>query len=474
MTIWARIAELAAAQPDLDAYVGTEGRRTYADLFSDVTAMARRIKESVPRDHVVAVSGQRGYGTLTCLLACLATGRVYLPMDERWPTHRVDLVVSEAGAAVVLEVAEDATVRVVPVPVAGSVAPHTGLAYVIFTSGSTGTPKGVMVAETVLEERLSALLPLLAEHQAVRFVLNTSISFDISLVELLLPLLAGGTIVCPPPLTGDPRAFADFVSRHAATHIQGTPSFFKLIEAFGLMLSKDLEMWCGGEALDARLAQQLVDRYRTVRNFYGPTEATIWCTFHTLTPDALGSVGLPFGGTAILAPGASAQSPGELILAAHGLAAGYLRPTDDEGRFMELAGHGRVYYTGDSGYLAADGRVHITGRVDDQVKVNGHRLELTEIESAVESHPDVRQCAAFVVAGSEEGSPKLAATYVVNGSVSVRELRGHLRRILPSYAVPQQLREVDAMPLTTAGKVDRQLLRANLSAASETERTSGK
>ncbi|WP_327667832.1 AMP-binding protein, partial [Streptomyces sp. NBC_00485] len=299
---------------------------------------------------------------------------------------------------------------------------------------------------------------------SVRFVLNTSISFDISLIELLLPLLVGGTVICPPPLTTDPRGFASFVTRHGATHMQGTPSFFRLIEAFALSLPEELEAWCGGEALDGRLARRLIDRFHTVRNFYGPTEATIWCTFHTLSSEALDSVGLPFGGTEVLAPGASAEHPSELILAGHGLAAGYVRPDDDEGRFVELAGYGRAYRTGDLGHVTPDGKVHVAGRIDHQVKVNGYRLELSEIESAVESHPQVRQCVAFLVPDAEEGTSRLAAAYVGDESVSVRELRAHLRRTLPPYAIPKQLHRMEELPLTTAGKVDRQLLRSTVAA----------
>ncbi|MEU2110105.1 AMP-binding protein [Streptomyces sp. NPDC019507] len=459
MNLWTRIAEFAAARPHRPACIGVDGEHTYADLLSDVAALSGRIEELAPRGHVVAVRGQRGYGTLTCLLACLATGRVYLPVDERWPARRVELVVAEAGAAALLEVGADEVPRIAPIQATGPAATRPGLGYVIFTSGSTGTPKGVMVEAVVLEERLRELIPLLAGERPARFVLNTSISFDISLIELLLPLLAGGTVVCPPPLRVDPRGFGDFVTRHAGTHMQGTPSFFKLIEAFDANLPADLEVWCGGEALDAQFASRLVDRFKTVRNFYGPTEATIWCTYHNLTPDALDSVGLPFGGTQVIAPGADVGQPAELVLAGRGLAAGYVRPTDDEGRFVELSGHGRAYRTGDLGWVAADGRVHVAGRIDHQVKVNGYRLELTEIESALEAHPWVRQCAAFILPGSEEGSVRLAAAYVADDAIPVRRLREHLRGVLPAYAVPGHLRRVDELPLTTAGKVDRQLLR---------------
>ncbi|WP_327328631.1 AMP-binding enzyme [Streptomyces sp. NBC_01210] len=148
------------------------------------------------------------------------------------------------------------------------------------------------------------------------------------------------------------------------------------------------------------------------------------------------------------------------MLTGRGLAAGYVRPSDDQCRFVEMPGHGRAYRTGDLGWVAPDGSVHVAGRIDHQVKINGYRLELTEIESAVESHPEVRQCAAFILPSADEGPVRLAASYVAHRTVPVRELREHLRRTLPSYAVPQQLHRVDELPLTTAGKVDRKLLQA--------------
>ncbi|MFJ8928011.1 AMP-binding protein [Streptomyces sp. NPDC102364] len=459
MPLWTRIAEHARARPGHLAYCGADGKHTYAELLSDVSDLSKWVEGLVPRGHVVAVTGQRGYGALTCLLACLATGRVYLPMDERWPAHRVDLVASEAGAVVHLKVAADHMPHIAASYRAAGATRRQGLGYIIFTSGSTGRPKGVMVEEAVLEERLVALAPLVAGNQPVKFVLNTAISFDISLIEHLLPLTVGGTVVCPPSVTGDPRGFADFVIQSRATHIQGTPSFFKVIEAFDLSLPETLEVWCGGEALDARLAERLMGRFERVRNFYGPTEATIWCTFQTLAPHMLDSVGLPFGGTQVIAPGADARHPAELVLTGEGLAIGYVRSADDMGRFVELPGHGRAYRTGDLGWIAADGRVHVVGRIDHQVKVNGYRLELTEIESAVESHPGVRQCAAFLLpAASAEESMRVAAAYVADEVIPARELREHLRQTLPTYAVPRQLRRMNELPLTTAGKVDRQLL----------------
>ncbi|MFD9043270.1 AMP-binding protein [Streptomyces bottropensis] len=458
MSLWGSIAETAVSSPNQIAYAGVGGEYTYDELLSDVADLSRRIEELTPRDHVVAVRGQRGYGTLTCLLACLATGRVYLPVDERWPPHRVDLVLSEAGASVQWEVEGDGKPHVAATYATGTAAPRPGLGYIIFTSGSTGVPKGVMVEEDVLAQRIGALTPLLPDGRTARFVLNTSISFDISLVELLLPLLAGGTVICPPPLTLDPSGFVEFLTRYGATHLQVTPSFFKLTEVFGLSLPTDLEVWCGGEVLDPGLGARLVARFRTVRNFYGPTEATIWCTYHTLSPDSLTSVGRPFGGTEVMAPGADARNPGELILTGAGLAAGYLRVADEAGRFIDSTEYGRAYRTGDLGWLSPDGSVHVSGRIDHQVKINGYRMELSEVESAVEDHPAVQQCAAFLLSDSD-GSAQLAVAYVARESVAVRALRNHLRGTLPSYAIPQHLRQVDALPLTTAGKVDRQLLR---------------
>ncbi|MFD4434107.1 AMP-binding protein, partial [Nocardia sp. NPDC058497] len=243
------------------------------------------------------------------------------------------------------------------------------------------------------------------------------------------------------------------------SNIPGTTSFYKLLDAFDLKIPDSIEAWCGGEYMDAGLAERLVEKYAVVRNFYGPTEATIWSTFHTVTLENLGSVGLPFGGTTVHAPGSTAHEPTELILTGRGLAAGYVRPADDDGRFVDLPGYGRAYRTGDLGHVAADGTVHVCGRIDDQVKVNGYRIELTDVDAALECHERVRHAAAFTT-NSTDGTVQISAVYVADGTVPMREMRNHLRTVLPSYAMPRQLRQVEHLPLTTAGKVDRRLLRS--------------
>ncbi|MFD4432629.1 AMP-binding protein, partial [Nocardia sp. NPDC058497] len=196
MPLWTQIAGRAATHPDEIAFIGTHGQHTYADLLADVQRSVVEIEELSQPGDAVAVRGQRGYGTLTRFLACLAANRVYVPLDDRWPAQRVDLVLAESDASLIVDV-DNLDSRTSTVRPTGNGNRRPNLAYIIFTSGSTGVPKGVMIEKDVLDERLRSLVPLLAGTSSIRFVLNTSISFDKSVNELILPFIAGGTNVCP-------------------------------------------------------------------------------------------------------------------------------------------------------------------------------------------------------------------------------------------------------------------------------------
>jgi D-alanine--poly(phosphoribitol) ligase subunit 1 len=287
-------------------------------------------------------------------------------------------------------------------------------------------------------------------------LLNTSIAFDISLLEMLLPLVVGGTVVCAPKPTVDVDGFRAAVARFAPTHVQGTPTFFSYLERLGWPLPEGAEIWCGGEPLGPRLAVALVRRFRQVRNMYGPTEATIWCTYHDVTEDDAASVGRPFGGSGIfIEPTGDSGDVGEVVVFGAGLAAGYVDPQQNEDRFFHDPRRGPCYRTGDLGWLDLDGRLHVLGRRDDQVKVNGHRIELGDIEANLESHPSVHRCA--VVVSRREDAAQLVA-YVMADELGLREMRSFARERLPLYAVPHRFRFVDALPVNTAGKIDRRQL----------------
>ena len=424
MTLIDTILGHAATAPGRLAFVDAVGERSYSRLAADVSELGRRITATTAPDSVVAVRGDRGYDTLVCLLACLSTGRVYLPCDARWPARRLDLVLAEAGCSRMLDVRPDRTIEEIDTGVVARATPTGGLAYIIFTSGSTGTPKGVMVSELALHERLVDMVPFLECDGPVHFVLNTSISFDISLVEQLLPLLVGASIVCPPTPTADPAGFTHTLVARRATHFQATPSLFKLLGALEVELPPELHVWCGGEPLDERLARRLVARHDVVKNLYGPTEATIWCTRHDLTPDDLGSVGSAFGGTEVTAPDATPACHAELRLTGRGLAEGYLRAEHDTGRFVRCDDGSRTYLTGDLGYVDELGRVHVSGRADDQVKINGYRLELNEIEAAADEFDGVVQSVAIVAMDDASDSTEhLALAVVARADVSLRALR---------------------------------------------------
>jgi len=466
--LWRALSAAIGARQDQTVFTDLASRRTGRSVLRDVADVGRRLDAIVPDSATVAVAGERGYGGLIALLACLATDRPYVPLDLEWPQQRTELVLRESGAAALVTVAHDQNLKITGRPHDHTLRDRIAdLAYVIFTSGSTGVPKGVMVESEGLRRRLVALVPMITEWCTPTMMLNTSIAFDISLIELLLPLLAGGRIVCPPLVTAEPAGFLEVLASDPPTHVQGTPSYFKLLAALGWPLpsagaerAQPIEIWCGGEQLDRRLARILLDRFGRVRNFYGPTEATIWCTVHSVSEFELASVGRPIGATIVLAPGgADGEHPAELVLAGDGLAAGYVRDGDGDGRFVETPGVGRSYRSGDLGYLDRDGLIYVVGRVDTQVKINGHRLELAEIEGHLESHPAVLHC-AVTVAGDDDSRQLVA--FVVGKDVRVRELRQHASNVLPAYAMPHRIRVVEALPLTTSGKIDRRRLAEEL------------
>lgn len=440
--------------PDAIAVEWLGGRRTYRELNDDVRMAEQILEERSCLSRIVAVRGERGYGAIVALLACLGIGRTYVPLDPTWPKAR-SLAVLEASGADLLLTVEDVALTHFETLAPASQSSREDLGYIIFTSGSTGLPKGVMVSRTSLLQRIDSLIGMI--DTGSRMLLNTSIAFDISLLEMLLPLVAGGTVLCIPGAQKDLAAFVESIVALHPTHIQGTPTFFAFMERMGWPLPKDMHVWCGGEALTPMLASDLLKCSRTLWNFYGPTEATIWCTYQQITDPDHVTVGRSFGGTR-LAIDVENGELGEVILSGSGIAEGYLDVIASGGPFFMHQDNGWSYRTGDRGYIdEASGELHLVGRCDQQVKINGYRIELGDIETNLARHPEVSDCAVVATMDSDDVT-RLTAFVVVRQKIDQRELRVHCREFLPRYSVPQRIRFVESLPVNTAGKVDRPLL----------------
>jgi acyl-coenzyme A synthetase/AMP-(fatty) acid ligase/aryl carrier-like protein len=340
----------------------------------------------------------------------------------------------------------------------------------MYTSGSTGRPKGIAVPHSTLAAFATSMLrePGLVPDDVLLAV--TTLSFDISLLELIVPLCVGvRVVVAGESVTADGDALAEMLERHQATTMQATPATWQLLVETGWPGRDGLRLLCGGDALPPGLAGQLRARAASVWNLYGPTECTVWATVQPVREEpASGAVpiGRAIPGTTAevldqaLEP-APAAATGELYLGGAGVAWGYLgRPGLTAERFVPDPAGGpgsRRYRTGDLARRGADGILTFQGRTDHQVKIRGHRIELGEVEAVLAGHPGVAGCVSVAVDG------RLVAylTPPPGGAVpSVPELRRFAAERLPDYMLPASLVTLTELPLTPNGKVDQAALPA--------------
>jgi amino acid adenylation domain-containing protein len=490
----ARIHDLVQAQaartPERVA-LGSAGRSlTYGELNRRANQAARALRDlGVERGTLVGLCLDRSPDMLVGLLAILKAGGAYVPLDPAYPKDRLAFMVEDSRMPVV--VTESALAADLPLggartllldTAAGEIAGRDGsdigpeagegpedVAYVIYTSGSTGTPKGVQVPHRAVVNFLASVREEPGMGQSDVLAAVTTLSFDIAVLELLLPLTVGARIaLASREVAGDGPQLAALLAESGATVMQATPSTWRLLLAAGWSGGAAFTAICGGEALPRDLAQQLVENAGTVWNMYGPTETTVWSTRERLAnPVRTVTIGRPLANTQVYVLDDRLQlvpvgARGELHIGGDGVTHGYLgRPELTAERFVAdpFRPGARLYKTGDVARFRADGAVEYLGRNDTQVKVRGFRIELGEIEAVLARHAGVGQA---VVAAREvkPGDVRLVA-YVIpaaGGAPADEELREFLRGSLPEYMVPQHFVTLAAFPLTPNGKIDRKAL----------------
>ncbi|MEN3305294.1 MAG: hypothetical protein V7603_1496 [Micromonosporaceae bacterium] len=475
-----QVRDQGLADPDAVA-LRVDGHGTsYGRLLAAADAIRRRLVEAGVRPgEPVALAAARGVELAAATLGVWAAGATYLPLDPAHPAARLVAQLDDAGVRVILADGPPAAAclsgrdwlalpdlcRDPDAPrLADWPAPQPAdCAYVIYTSGSTGTPKGVEISHGSLANVVADFARRLAVRPGGSALWLTTFSFDISALELFLPLTTGGAVVVAPDSDRvDPDRLLRLIAREDVAVVQATPTTWRHLAPAVESQLAGRQLLCGGEPLDAALAGRLLAAGGRPSNVYGPTETTIWSTATELTAPVTDPVplGRPVAGTRLsvrdahgrpVPPGVS----GELCIGGAGVALGYRgRPRLTRERFRD-----GWYHTGDEVCLTGRGLIFL-GRLDRQVKVRGHRLELTEIESTLYGHPGVRE-AAVLTEPDRAGHLRLVAVVSPTAApVEPGQLRAYLSGRLPPAAVPSRFVTVATFPRTGNGKVDHRALGA--------------
>jgi len=490
------ILEHAASQPQAAAVVQGGQQLDYAGLAAIAAAMADRLAaRGIGPGARVGLHLERAPLAIAAILGVMLRGASYVPLDMEAPEDRKQFIAAEADLAAILSataepvagrpvIAVGDLAAVVPGPIpppracASALPAMTQEAYAIFTSGSTGRPKGVSVSHGNLAYHVAARAAAYPGTPNRVLLLTFPLVFDGSVTGIFGTLCAGGTLVLPRPIeASDPDRLAALIRDRGVTQTIMIPSQWSLLLSAappGALASLRLAV-VAGEACP----RDLVERHYSMlpdtplANEYGPTETTVWATLERCAPAQAGPVpiGRPIPGTRAYVVDRSGRLcppgvPGELLIAGPGVAGGYVnRPELTAERFManpfhDDAAHRSVYRTGDRVIQARDGKLYFRGRMDDQVKVSGYRIELDEIGACLLQCPGVQEAVALV------HYPTGRAAGMIVAHVAGAELPGqetivrHAQRWLPAYMVPQGIVLHDRLPRTAAGKIDRRGLPA--------------
>ncbi len=477
----------ARRTPERIALSGKGVDLTYRDLDAKANQLAHCLrKQGVGPDVRVGICLERSTNLLVAILGVLKAGGTYVPLDPTYPTERLAYMLNDSRVNVVLTQgplvvdgkAEWRTIDLLDWERIGRESPEKPrvlcsieqLVYIIYTSGSTGRPKGVMVRHAGAVNFLLAMQEALQLSAQDVMAATTSISFDIALLELFLPIMVGGrTIVMNRDAVTDGARLAQELERNGATVVQATPSGWRLL--LDAAPAPPVRVLCGGEAFPLELARAFLNERLETWNLYGPTETTVWSMMTRVTQaDDIVPLGRPITNTQIYLLDSDFNPvpigvPGELYIGGDGLARGYWqRPDLTAERFIPdpfgtYPGQ-RLYRTGDQARYRPDGTLEFLGRVDHQVKVRGYRIELGEIESCLDRHPQIAR--SIVVVRDEQGDKRIVA-YVMpetGAHLSPEDLKRVLQAQLPAYMVPSGVVIVKEFPLTLNGKVDRKALPA--------------
>jgi amino acid adenylation domain-containing protein len=474
------------------AVVSESGTLRYSEFVGAVNHIAEVLRaQGIERDECVAVIVPRSPELVVAIHGIIRAGAAYVPIDPDHPLLHIRTIMEESGARVLVagteyaELADELGVSLVKPSIAGAdpvepVASPEDLAYVIYTSGSTGRPKGVEVEHRSVMNRLQWMQRRYALGPDDVILQKTPVTFDVSVWELMWWAMAGASVALLESRgERDPRKIVAAVERHRVTVMHFVPSmlgpFLDQLEAQPDSMRRVTSLhtvFCSGETLSPALVERFNRVFSAIGvprlvNLYGPTEATVDVSYYDCPSDGpveVVPIGKPIDNTLLLVLDDRGNPcpvgvPGELNIAGAGLARGYRgRPDLTSVAFAEdqRVPRGRRYQTGDLARWRADGNLEFLGRIDDEVKVRGNRVSLGEVQAAMESCPGVRS--AVVIAEPSETHGTHLIGYFVRDFVTLDQLGDHLAQRMPGYMIPTSFVELNALPLTASGKLDRRAL----------------
>lgn len=476
------IEKQANATPEAIAVLCDDQVQTFAELNEKSNQLANYlIDNGINSGDLVGLCCDRNLQMPAMLLGILKTGAAYVPLDPEYPIDRLKYMVENSETKHVianenqLDIVNDFQVATTIAdrdwdsvaatgsqPVSTKAQPND-LAYVIYTSGSTGKPKGVLVPHDAAVNFLLSMKEVLQFTTEDRTLATTTLSFDISVLEIFLPLVCGGSVVILDRQSAkDQVVLVEAIERYGTSMMQATPAMWRMIVEADFKGGPNMKFVTGGEPLPRDLIDPLVSRASEVWNMYGPTETTVYSSVELVKNSADRIlIGDPIANTSLyivdednnLCP---PEVPGELLIGGRGVTQGYLKRDElTSEKFFQFQGE-LVYRSGDLARITETGKIDHMGRMDGQIKFNGHRIELDEIDGAMSSQPGVRQ-AATVLREDRPGDKRLVGYLLAeeNKQPNIAQVRQNISEILPNYMVPNVIVVVDQFHYTPSGKLDR-------------------